>query len=173
MGLQALALASIGTSLLGSGIQAKGQLMAGEAEQQAANFNAMLEEKAGFQKEALIRSQARRHKGKQRAAIGKAGVRLEGSALDALAETAARAEVDATNARKEALLNAEMLRRGGKMAKKGSRLAAGATLLSGLGKAAGSFAAMGSGGGTPTLNRGSSTSSTGVGYGGGTMQLMS
>lgn len=142
MGQTALLAIAGGTQILGGIAGAQSELMQGQVEAKAATFNAFLEERAGMQRSAAIRRQARKYKGSQRTAIAKSGVTLQGSALDAIAATAAQAEVDAVNTRREALVNAEMLRRQAKFAKQGAKMRAGATLLSSFGQAAGTFGPM-------------------------------
>lgn len=151
MGDPVSALAVIGTTLAvgGSVMSAKGQLAQGEADLKTANFNAKLEEIGGLQKSSLIRRRARRHKASQRVAIAKAGVTVEGSPMDALAASAAESEVDAVNAIKEANLNAIMLRRGGRTAAKNAKYGAGASLLSGFGRAVGIASSFSSPASTP------------------------
>ena len=114
---------------MSQGIMAVGQIQQGRAEKKAADFNALVSEERGKQQERLIRRNTKRQLGKIRASVAKSGVRMEGSPLEVLAESAANAEVDALNARYNARIQAQVQRDTGKVRERQARYKAGASLL--------------------------------------------
>ena len=102
----------------------------GRAEQAAAMFNADIIEKRGLQEETLIRRRSKQQQGLARVAIAKSGITVSGSALDALAESAANAEIDALNARFDATTQARLQRMQGQVAQRVAKQRSGARLLS-------------------------------------------
>lgn len=118
-----------GTQLLGGITQASGARQEGKAAQAAAEFNAQISEAQGKQKESLIRRRGRRQLGRMRASIGKAGVTIEGSPMEAMADQAAEQEIDALNARFDAMANARLQRMGGQAAAKRGKRESAAALL--------------------------------------------
>lgn len=126
MGVPAMAMMAGGTLL---GIA--GTLAQGEASARAAEYNAQIEEDAGRRRADLVRKRGRRALGTMRTSIAKSGVRMEGSPMDAFAESAANIELDALNAIYAGETSAAMRRFEAKSARKGARISAGAQLLSG------------------------------------------
>ena len=120
-------------------LQAGGSLMEGlsasrslRSQARAEESNAVMALVRGKQKEDLIRRRARRHLGKVRAAAGKAGVRMTGSPIDAIAASAAEFEIDAMNARFNAEAEAQQARTRAKAArKKAKRSVVGAAIKTG------------------------------------------
>jgi len=95
---------SFTTALLaiGTGLQITQQIRQGKQQQQIFEFNAQVsQQKATLAKQSgklradRLRRQARTFSAKQTAAFAKAGVRLTGSPLQVLADTAAELELDA------------------------------------------------------------------------------
>lgn len=126
-------IALMGAQLLGGGMQARGQLENAKADAEAASFNAAVTEVQGAQKEMLIRRRAKSYRGTMRTAVAKAGVRLEGSPLEAIAASAAAAEMDALNTRFEAQASAKLDRMRGSTAIKQGKIGAASTMLSTIG----------------------------------------
>lgn len=136
----------IGLGLAGSLLGSRSEKKAAKAGREAAEANARLAEEEIGQVEirtavelARLRQEARRFAGSQRAAYAGAGVRLSGSALDVLEDTAAMAEQDAKLVQwagdwdvRGLKAEAEMQRRYGQSAYRAGMLNARATLLGGL-----------------------------------------
>jgi hypothetical protein len=176
--IAASAMQAVGAIQQGKMAQAQGQ-----AQQNAANYNARMKEiEAGITREQTNareeqqRRQARQVMGRQRAAVAQAGIGWGGSALDIMEESATFAELDALTIRYEGDLKAKGLLAEaeydrysgavaaamGKAAKKASYVSAAASLLSGAAGAYKGFAAApaGTAGGS-----GISASSSGMGFG--------
>lgn len=97
----------------GSFLDAFGALFQGEAAARAAEFNAAVERQNAqislqnaAEAEKRFRRMSRKRMGAARAARGASGVTLEGSALDALAESAMQEELDALTIRYQGELRA-------------------------------------------------------------------
>lgn len=121
---------AVGSALLGGAQGASAPRQQGRATQQAAEFNAKLAEVRGAQQEGLLRRRSRRRQGAIRTAIAKSGVTLEGSPLQAMADSAAEAEIDALNARFDAMANARLFRMQGQQARRQARQPSASSLLS-------------------------------------------
>jgi hypothetical protein len=145
-----LALA-VGTAAAGAGLSAFGQLQAGKAEQDAAEFNAKIQEddavaaerKAKYDEE-IHRERVKQFISQQRAAIGKSGVQIEGSPLLATIDAAEKGEMDALAIRHGGQVSAnrfrsqaQLSRLQGQQARKASKIKAGSTLLTGASRAFG------------------------------------
>jgi hypothetical protein len=102
----------------------------------AAEYNAAIVIQEGAQEAARRRRLARRELSSQRVAFAKAGVRLEGSPLELLAQNAAELELDAVNVEIAARNTANLERTRAKNIKDISRTSQGAALLSGATTAA-------------------------------------
>jgi hypothetical protein len=125
--------------------QAVGQLAAGESAKAAAEQNAamMRQEAEIARRQGVAQSTARERAtrqflGRQRAAIGQAGIGFEGSAQDVMLESATAAELDVMNTMYEAELRAKGLMNQatitsweGKQARRASRMAAVGSVLTG------------------------------------------
>ena len=122
---------------MSSSVTAYGQKRPGDAAKRAADFNAALELRRGRERAKAVRKKGERVKGRQRSLIGASGVQLKGSPLEVMAETAALVELDAINTMRDAEATSHLEKKRGKAAKKASRLAAGASVLSGIEKGAG------------------------------------
>lgn len=130
---------------LGTGLNALGQLEQGQAQQDAAEFNAQIAEqnanevtKFYGEEERRFRIIARKQLGSARVALGASGIRAEGSPLDVLEESAANAEMEAQSIRYEGevkrrdyLQQAQAERLRGRAAVRSSRYGAASSLLLG------------------------------------------
>lgn len=134
---------ALGTTLLGTAMQMRGQLEQGEAALKSANFNASLTEQAGLQEEQLIRRSGRRSESTMRASIAKSGVTMEGSPLEAIAQNAANFEIDALNTRYNSQMSARIERVTGQRQNRAARISAATTLFNGLTSVASSGRTMG------------------------------
>ena len=138
--------------LLGTALQAFGAFRAGQAQEKAAEYSAQVAERqatAATQK-AAYEEEMRREKGRklsasQRAAAGATGITME-SFSDVFAQTALDTELDALAIRYGGDIESSRYkseatgqRFAGKQAKKAGILSAGATLLTGAGKAYGTY----------------------------------
>lgn len=139
---------------IGSSVAAVGTIAAGQNAAAAANRNAAMmrqeadttRQQGGARAEAQMR-EAREILGRQRAAIGQAGIGWEGSAQDIMLESATAAELDKMNILYETELKArgllgqaDITKWEGKVAKRASYVQAAGTLLNAgaqYGKAAG------------------------------------
>ena len=150
MGTVALAIvAAVGAGLkLGGGIlQAKGIADQAEAESQALEFKAQVAEQQATSDAARLRRRNRREVSKARVGFAKAGVRLEGTPLEVLAQNAAELELDAANTEIAGRTFAQQQRRAAKTVFKQGQRAAGAALLGATGEAIGFGASVFGGGG--------------------------
>lgn len=127
---------AVGTMVAGTAVSVAGQLAQGDAAEAMAKRQAELERRQGVQRERLIRKQGERAKGRLRAAVGKSGVTMEGSPMEALAESAMNIEMDALNARYGASEAATMALAQGDAQKSAAQLGAATSLLSGAGQTA-------------------------------------
>ena len=129
----------------GAGLQAIGQIGAGESAQAAASRNAELMRRQAelTQQQGVTRAIAQERRGrellgKQRAAVGQAGIGWEGSAEDVMRESSTMAQLDAMSTFYESELQATALRNRasiseweGKQARRASRVGAATSLLMG------------------------------------------
>jgi len=151
--MTALAIGSIAASAIGTGVQVMGQRKQAKAAERAGEQNAANAEMDALQTtldtNEAVRRQRERNKATsstQRSKYAKAGVVMEGTPLEVLAESAGLMELDALEQGRTGRAKSKRLREGGSQARQdgydrgaGYRTAAGATLLSGLGSAAGSI----------------------------------
>lgn len=146
---------------IGATVAAVGTVQNGKAQQALANYNADQEKinAEAASRDANIRANQIRARNKQieakqRAAFGASGVAIEtGSPLITEMETHANLEMAALNAEREGGIEASKLLQQGELdkieganARRGSLYAAGGTLLTGYGSAAGSYGRSKSGG---------------------------
>ena len=156
MGLEALAVAAIVTSVAGAGVSAYGQYQAGQAQKEMANYNAKLAENEAIAKEQAtaaetqrMRSQKERALAAQRAGYAKSGsVITEGTPLLTMAEQAGLMELDILQMQRTGAMSAgaskseaSLSRYSGKQAATGAMLQAGGTLLQGAGSSYGIYKA--------------------------------
>jgi len=92
--------------LVGTGLNAIGQIQAGQAQQDAANYNAqiarqnaVLARQQAEEEERRFRVTSRKELGAMRTGYGASGVTLEGSPMDILEDAAYIAEIDALTIR--------------------------------------------------------------------------
>jgi len=139
--------AMIGLYSAGIGMQAGGAYQAGEAQAAWLKYDAALaareaeitKKKTSYEV-ASFRRQGEKFKAEQRATVGASGVRLEGSPLESLAETASQIERDALMIRysgkteeQKYRMESKYLKTQAKYARKAGTLKAISTLLSGAG----------------------------------------
>jgi hypothetical protein len=127
---------AIGSTVAGALFQKRATRQDAAAIKDAAEFNARQALQAGAEEEARRRRLARRTLSSQRVAFAKAGVVLEGSPLELLAQNAAELERDAVNEGIAARQTAALERFRGESAEEVARRRGGASLLSGLTRAA-------------------------------------
>jgi hypothetical protein len=136
---------TIGTvaAATGTAVSAYGSIQAGRQAEETAKFNAALEAqkaRAEMESAAYEEKQSRRERSRllsrQAALYGKAGVKMEGSPLDVMAETAAEGELEALMIRKygatkaqQAMSQAQIDRYMGRTARTTGYMRAGTTLL--------------------------------------------
>lgn len=176
--------ASSAMQAVGAIQQGKMAAAQGEAQMNAANYNARMKEiEAGITREQANareeqqRRQARQVLGKQRAAVAQAGIGFGGSALDIMEQSATFAELDALTIRYEGDLKAKGLLAEaeydkysgqvamamGKAQKKAAYVSAAASMLSG---AAGAYKGFSAGSTAGTAGgSGISATSSGTGFG--------
>jgi hypothetical protein len=119
-------------AVAGTVLAVAGTVTAGIQQSQAAKANAeIIEQQAGYE-EARQRERARRVIAQGRAAVGKSGGVVSGSALDVLAGSAEDAELDALAIRWSGGQRAGVSRFEGRSALVSSGFGAGTTLLSGV-----------------------------------------
>lgn len=112
-------------------ISAVGALQAGEAAQNAANYNAAMAEAEARAEETRRRAEGKRALASTRAGIAKSGAAFEGTPLMVLAESAANAEIDALNAQWSGKTQSIAYRAQGQQARTASYFQAGTSLLTG------------------------------------------
>jgi hypothetical protein len=137
--------ALIGLFSAGIGMSAMGQYQAGEAKEAFLKYDAALaareaeitKKKTSYEV-AAFRRQGEKFKAEQRATVGASSVRLEGSPLEALAESASKIERDALVTRytgqvesQKYMAQSALLKSQAKYAKKAETLNAMTTLLTG------------------------------------------
>lgn len=105
---EVLAAATAGFNIGGTILRAKGAEQTADAISDAARLNAELARREGFIEEARRRRIGRRALSSQRVAFAKAGVQLEGSPIEFLANAASEFERDAVNARVSGLNTAAL-----------------------------------------------------------------
>lgn len=139
-----------GLAMAGTALNAYGQIEAGQMQAKVASRNAEFAEANAHQVDLAtddrIDQLARKTSitlGKQKAGYAKAGVRLEGSPLEVLAETVNLADKDAFRIAQEGKFQGDSLRyqaaeerQKATYAKRASFIGAGSTLLSGFGQTA-------------------------------------
>ena len=138
--------ALIATAIAGTGTAAVGQYQQGQAQKQAAEFNAAIARNQAIAARQKAAFDAKRQRSatadllaRQRAAIAKAGVALEGTPLELLEATAEAGELDAQTIIYGGELQSAGFRSQSELsrlaaASSGGVLGAGATLLTGIGK---------------------------------------
>ena len=134
---QFLAIAAIASSIGQGVLAAKAAKQQAQAISDAAEYNAVRAEQEGQAKQSRLRRQARRKLSSQRVKFAKAGVRIEGSPLDLLAQNAAEFELDALDARIAATNTSVLENKRAHEARKAGKTAVGAALLKGLAGGAG------------------------------------
>jgi hypothetical protein len=125
---------SLGTTLatVGTGLSVAGALRSGQANSQAADYNAAMAQREASSKEVRIRQEGERSIGRLRASISKSGATFEGTPLMALAESAANNEIDALNVRQGGEMESSLYRMRGQSARRTGYVQAGTSLLSGM-----------------------------------------
>jgi len=119
-------------ALIGSTIISSiGQIKSGQAQAQAAEYNANLAKMEAKAEEARRRRESKKVMGKMRAGRAKSGVTAEGTPLLVLAESAEMAELDALNARWSGETQSDMYKRKASSARSAIPYTVGATLLGG------------------------------------------
>lgn len=128
----------VGLSFYGSMEQAKAAKKAGKLNAQDAEWNAEMARQRAIEDERQFRLSFKRDQGRNVAAVGASGVRMEGSPLEVLQDNAAMAESDALKIRRGGeieregyLRQAKNFRSGGNAAARGAQIAGAANLLSG------------------------------------------
>ena len=108
-----------GMLITGAAVAATGSIVQGRAQRKAAEYNANIAEKNArielertAEEEKRFRVLARKEIGQIRANYAASGVRMEGSALDVLHDSAANAEADAISIRTEGRRRAQAYREG-------------------------------------------------------------
>lgn len=141
---------ALGASVIGTGVSMYGQHQQAKTAERAGERNAQIQEAEALQTEMDARENVRRQratndraKKTQRQRYANAGVINEGTPLEVMAETAGLLELDALDISRTAKAKAERLRssaestrQGGKDRGSALRIAQGATLLSGVSRAA-------------------------------------
>jgi hypothetical protein len=149
-------------SIIGAGLGAAGSYMEGRAAYNAAQYNARLAEQNAVlvrqkaQRDAsILKTQGQKFLAGNIASAAAAGVRLEGSAFDVLAENARLIKRDELNILRDAELNArgfqmqaDQERNQGKLAKTMGYFGAASSVLGGIGSAGRMQSLNRSGGGT-------------------------
>lgn len=135
-----LALLASGTAAVGSLVGGFAQAAADRRDAAIADQNADIAEDQARARQDMIRREARKLKGAQRAAAGAAGITLDGSAFDVMEDSAIEAELDALTAGYEGKLEARAYRSAAAAKRYSARSAlfegvtgAGAQALSGYG----------------------------------------
>jgi hypothetical protein len=146
----ALAIAAV-AAVAGAGVAAYGSYQQGQTAKKVANYNAKVQENAALQEEMDSREATRRQRtenrrlqARQRARIAKSGVVETGSPLEVMATDAGRLELAALDQRRDSRIRqsglytqAALDRYEGRQAARAGTIAAGASLLQGVGQAAG------------------------------------
>ena len=128
---------SVATQVGGAIVKGKAAKAQAEAIADANEFNALRAEQAGSAEESRQRRMNRRTLSTQRVQFAKAGVRMEGTPLEFLAQNAAEFELNALQARIQGQNTALLERKAADVALDVGRVSAGAALLQGLSGAAG------------------------------------
>ncbi len=118
--------------------QAKAARKAGKLNAADAMENARLAQERAIEDERMFRLSFKRDQGRNVAAIGASGIKMEGSPLEVLQDNASMAETDAINIRKGGeqerasyMRQAHMFRSGANAEARASQIKGAATLLSG------------------------------------------
>ena len=144
---QALPLIALAATAIGTGVSVVGSVMQGKREAEAAkaqaklsSFQADAEIKRGDREEEIMRQEAAKLVGQQRAAYAAAGVRLTGSPLLVMAQTIQDSEKDISLLQEETDARALSYRMQSRIfedtatsAKTSSYFKAGSTILTGIG----------------------------------------
>lgn len=133
----AIPIIGLGAQLVGTAVdiagkvnQANAQARVGEMRRRAANEDADRILARSRDEEQRFRLSGRKAIGLARANIGASGITLEGSAQDALEESAANIEIDALNIRNQGILQASATRRQGEIFAQEGRAGQGAVPFS-------------------------------------------
>jgi hypothetical protein len=119
------------SNLLSTGLQAYGSFSQGKSEQEAYNQNAdLITQSATLEKEKITR-EATLMQGTQRAAYARSGVKISGSALDVMLNTASNYEYDKMIVDYNAKLQASQQRYYGQQAYSQGMFKVGQSLISG------------------------------------------
>lgn len=154
------AITAVALVAVGTGVSVYGQVTAASQARSIGKYNAKVAENQAKQVEMDAAESIRRKRKEnkrllatQRGRYAKAGVVMEGTPLELLAESAGNLELEVLDYNRQAQLEQQNLRAQGAMDRamgsmqaRGAYIGAGATLLSGAGQAAG-MAAMSGGGG--------------------------
>lgn len=146
-------------SVAGGILQKKAIEAEADAAESAALFNAAQTEREALAESSRRRRLARRELSSQRVAFAKAGVRLEGTPLELLAQNAAEFELDAVNVEIAGRQSARLDRLRAANIQIVAKTRAGAALLSGFTGAAGSALSLVGTGGSRTTTTTSTTRS--------------
>jgi len=144
-----IAAAGMVLTAIGTAVGAYSQYEQGRSQQKWSEYNAAIAERdAEFARQSaeyeagLIRREKEKTLARQRALYSKAGVTLEGSPLELMAETAGEYEMDALMIERGGKLEsqryrseAQLSRMKGSAARRAGYYGAGSTLLTGMGKA--------------------------------------
>ncbi len=142
---------TLALSAIGTATKFIGQRQEAKAAEQAAEFNAKIEENAAIKEELEGREQRHRDRiagkafrSRQRARIAKSGVTLEGSPLELLAQSATNEQLAISDSLRATGISAdisrgraEIERFGGRTARRAGGIASAGTLLSGARRIAG------------------------------------
>lgn len=112
---------------------ALGAYQNGQAQSQAANYNAAAAASEAASRERAQREEAERRRGSIVAQLGKSGATVAGTPLMVLAESAANAEIDALNTRYGGAMQQSLYGATGRNARRAGAIGAGASLLTGYG----------------------------------------
>ena len=141
------------TSMAGTGLSVISQAQQGKEQQRWSEYNAAIAERDATAAKAVAEHEASQKRrdterilGRQRALYGKAGVTMEGSPLELMAETAAEGELDALMIERTGKLRgqrygeeATLSRMRGASSRRAGYWGAGTTLLTGAGRGASSY----------------------------------
>jgi len=141
--LAAILIGSAAASAIGSIQQGNAAKASADFNAQVAERNATLATQQGTENAARIRRSNLQSQGAQRAAFGASGLRLSGSALNVLSDSAIQGELQALDAKTNAInesrgfkSKASLSRAQGRNARRAGFIGAGSTLLQGGAKAA-------------------------------------
>ena len=121
--------------IVGSVVSAAGSISAGNAQKKAAQQNAALARIQAEEDARRSRRQSNGLMGRQRAVVAASGTTLEGSPLLIVQDTAAEAETEIRHILRGGEARASAYQQSGNAAGQAALIDAGATLLSGVGRA--------------------------------------